>query len=397
MIELEEFRALLTPAGQAALDEAVTRQPRERDFLAHYQALQRKYPPSFARAGLEVAILRQEARDKFPFADRLYFNRQALEQASSYEVAAYRAQRFLGYSNLADLGCSVGGDTLAMAVIAPTIGIDIDPLRLAMAQANLASLGLGERAAFVLADLTSPLPLAALPTPERLGLFFDPARRSKGRRIFSVEAYHPPLSSIQNWQKRFPAIGVKLSPGVNLAELAGYSAEVEFISLRGGLKEAVMWCGSLKSCGRRATLLPGAYTLSVDSDVSVPKLPIDQPQAYIYEPDPAVLRAGLVGCLGEQLGATQMDADIAYLSSEHLIFSPFARAWAVEDWFPFGLKNLRSYLQARQVGTVIVKKRGSPLEPEELIRLLRLRGDAQRTIFLTHLRGKAIVLITQEV
>jgi hypothetical protein len=92
-----------------------------------------------------------------------------------------------------------------------------------------------------------------------------------------------------------------------------------------------------------------------------------------------------------------MDADIAYLSSERLISSPFARAWAVEDWFPFGLKKLRSYLQARQVGTVIVKKRGSPLEPEELIRHLRLRGDAQRTIFLTHLRGKAIVLITQEV
>jgi hypothetical protein len=79
-----------------------------------------------------------------------------------------------------------------------------------------------------------------------------------------------------------------------------------------------------------------------------------------------------------------------------LIATPFARAWAVEAWFPFSLKKLRSYLRARQVGKVIVKKRGSPLEPEELIHLLRLSGDAERTIFLTHLKGRAIVLITEK-
>jgi hypothetical protein len=113
----------------------------------------------------------------------------------------------------------------------------------------------------------------------------------------------------------------------------------------------------------------------------------------IYEPDPAILRAGLVQQLGVQLGAAQLDADIAYLTADVYCPSPFARAWAVETWMPFGLKNLRAALRQRQVGEVVVKKRGSPMQPEDLIRDLRLKGDQQRVLFLTHLRGRPIVII----
>jgi hypothetical protein len=69
--------------------------------------------------------------------------------------------------------------------------------------------------------------------------------------------------------------------------------------------------------------------------------------------------------------------------------------WAVEDWFPFQLKRLRSTLRERGIGQVVVKKRGSPLQPETLIRDLRLTGDQKRVIFLTHLRGRPIVVICQ--
>jgi hypothetical protein len=189
-------------------------------------------------------------------------------------------------------------------------------------------------------------------------------------------------------------MGVKISPGVKLDELAGYEAEVEFISLDGELKEAVLWFGPLKTAHRRATLLPGPYTLTAAPDSL---LPIREPQAFLYEPDPAILRAGLVTTLGAQLNAAQLDPDIAYLTSEKLQTTPFARAWAVEDWFPFQLKRLRAYLRERNIGNVTVKKRGSPLVPEALIRDLKLSGENECTIFLTHLRGKAIVVIAQKV
>ena len=130
--------------------------------------------------------------------------------------------------------------------------------------------------------------------------------------------------------------------------------------------------------------------------VKLPDQPVErisEPQAYLYEPDPSILRAGMVTNLGEQLDAFQLDVDIAYLTSGKLTPTPFARAWAVEDWFPFGLKRLRAYLRQRRVGQVVVKKRGSPLQPEALIHDLRLAGDQERVVFLTHLRGRPIVII----
>jgi hypothetical protein len=120
---------------------------------------------------------------------------------------------------------------------------------------------------------------------------------------------------------------------------------------------------------------------------------LGEPLEYLYEPDPAIIRAGLVAELGGQLGASQLDPDIAYLSAEQVTQSPFARVWKVENWFPFSLKRLREYLRERKVGQITVKKRGSPLQPEDLIRMLRLSGDEQRVVFLTHLIGAPIVIV----
>jgi SAM-dependent methyltransferase len=386
-MELAAFRHLQTPAGQEALAAARARAPREVDFLSDFTQLARRFPPEIARAALEVAILQAEARRKFPDGGPTYFTREALEQASSRAVAAYRAERYRGLGRVADLGCSVGGDLLELARVAPAFGLDRDSLRLALAAANLTAAGLtGD---LLRADLNAPLPFA--PSAE-LGLFFDPARRVDGRRLHSVERYQPPLSRVREWLPRFPALGVKLSPGVDLAELADYPAEVEFISLRGELKEAVLWFGPLRRGTRRATLLPGPHSLTPDDHL--PPLPLAEPGAYLWEPDAAVLRAGLVKELGHQLGAAQLDADIAYLSGDQLQETPFAQAYPITAWFPFQLKRLRAALRERSIGQVVVKKRGSPLQPEALMRELRLSGPNQATVFLTHLRGRPIVLLS---
>lgn len=394
------FRELLSPSGQLVLRAAVDLEPREVDFLRHFQNLSRSFPRELARAALEIAILRQEAKDKFPLAGKMYFTRSALEQATPFEVSAYRSERYRGFNPLVDLACSVGGDTIALASVAPTIGMDLDPLRLAMARANMRALDQDDRVTLLQVDLKAPLPLASHPSDQ--ALFFDPSRRTRGRRVFSVDDYTPPLSVVNSWLPRFTALGVKISPGVKLEQIRDYDAEIEFISLEGDLKEAALWFGPLKSVSRRATVLPGPYTLTPLAKVAEGRwsgseteqiIPISEPRNFLYEPDPAVIRAGLVEDLGVELQASQLDADIAYLTSENLTPTPFARAWAVNDWFPFQLKRLRAYLRARNVGEVVVKKRGSPIQPEDLIRDLRLEGDQQRVVFLTHLEGRPIVII----
>jgi hypothetical protein len=100
-----------------------------------------------------------------------------------------------------------------------------------------------------------------------------------------------------------------------------------------------------------------------------------------------------VTTLAAQLGAHQLDPDIAYLTSDRLTPTPFARAFVLEAAMPFSQKRLREKLRAMNVGNVTVKKRGSPLDPETFARSLKLKGDEERIVFLTHVNGKPWMLI----
>lgn len=381
------FETLLSPIGQAALAAAAELGPTEELFLPALARLQKDYPADLAKAALETTIWRARAKTKFSRAGQMYFTREALEQASSEAMSAYRSARYAPFASAGDLACGVGGDAIGLAgrsAAGLTTLVDFDPLRLALARANLAAYGREAQARFVCADLTT----APLPSAE--ALWFDPARREQGRRAFSVQAYHPPLSIVKNWLAHVPALGVKISPGVDLAELAGYDSEVEFISENGELKECALWFGPLKTAPRRATLLPGPHTLLASPEAAAS---ISAPQAYLYEPDPAILRAGLVTTLAQQLDAHQLDPSIAYLTSDTLMPTPFAKAFVIEEAMPFQLKRLRARLRALRVGEVTVKKRGSPLEPEALIRQLKPSGPERRIVFLTHVSGKPYALI----
>jgi SAM-dependent methyltransferase len=386
-MDLASFKQLFSATGEKALADAQALEPHEKDYLRNLQVLEKKYPRQLAQAALETAILRVEGRRKFPHADSLYFTREALEQASPNPVSEYRSERFQQFEYLLDLGCSIGSDSIHMAHFAPTTGIDLDTLRLAMAQANAHVLNCAQLH-FVQADLNAGIPYKL---SARVGIFFDPARRKQGKRTFTTHQYSPPLEILNAWLPDFPAFGVKISPGVNKSELTSYEAELEFISLKGELKEAVLWFGPLKTAYRRATVLPGPHSLIVDDPLQ--RLPVAEPGDYLYEPDPAVIRAGLVAKLGSQLDAWQLDTDIAYLSSNQMVETPFARAWQVEDWLQFNLKQLRQYLRTRGIGKIVVKKRGSPLKPDELIHRLKLKGDGKRVVVLTHLDGKPIVVV----
>ncbi len=396
MFDKEEYQALLTSQGEAVLADAAALIPREETYLPHLQVLRRRWPEHLARPALEIAILRRQAAEsgKFFPAENLFFTRQALEQASSWRVAEYRAQRYRDLHYAIDLGCSIGGDLLALAKHISVLGIDLDPLRIWMAARNAASMRLSDRVHLALADLTHPLPFRNSGGRE-IGLFFDPARRDdNGRRFNDPEQYRPPLHFIQDWLQHFPAMGVKLSPAVPLDALDAYfhrNAELEFISVDGELKEGVLWFNAFATVRHRATLLPAGITLT--GERNSPVLPLSSPQAYLYEPDPAVMRAGLVNILGWQIGAVQLDPDIAFLTTRELQHTALARVWQICDWMPFQLKRLRTYLRQHNIGRVTIKKRGSPLDPLQLEHALRLKGEEERVLVLSHLQGKPVVII----
>lgn len=388
---LEELYFLLSPVGERLLREtAVT--PITPDNHLHI-ASQLRQQTDYAQAVLETVLLRQQAAVKFSRAGQMFFTRPALEQASAEVVAVYHAGRFAvaGARHVADLGCGIGGDALALAAHAEVTGVDWDGVRVAMAQENVRVYGHGDRFHPLQADLLelTPLPVDAL--------FFDPARRDeRGRRFRAVADYQPPLHWIHRWRTWVGETAVKVSPAIAYEDIPD-DAEVEFISVQGEMKDGMLWFGGLRSgAQRQATLLPGGHTLTTAVLPTEP-VPLSTPRAYLYEPDKAVIRAHLVEALAAQLQAVKIDTDIAYLTADTRQETPFARCFAVEDVLPFQLKRLRHYLRERGIGQVTIKKRGSALEPEQLRRQLRLQGDAHRVLFLTFVRGETAVIVGQAI
>jgi hypothetical protein len=211
------------------------------------------------------------------------------------------------------------------------------------------------------------------------------------RRVFRLADLEPPIGAVLALLERVPDVALKATPGVDYAEVPS-QATVEFISEKGTLKEALLRFGALRGPARVATLLPGAHRL--DSDAPEGAALVREPGAVLYEPDAAVLRATLVRALAVQLGAAQLDADIAYLTGDVRVPTPFARAWRVRRHGPFNLKQLNRWLREEGAGDVIVKKRGSAIDPDEFRKRLKtVPGGPVLTVFLTQVRGKPWMVV----
>ncbi len=391
--ELESFHFLLSATGQRILRRLAQNPITDANHLAIASRLRQELGQQETHAVLETALLRQRAVAKFSRAEDMYFTRPALEQASAQPVAHYRAQRMAraAYQSVADLGCGIGGDALALAQHCFVVGIDYDLRRLAMARENVRAYGRADRFQPLLADLTR------LPALRVDAFFADPARRdARGKRAFAPDDYAPPLGPLlDRWLPNVHHGAVKVSPGIDYAHVPA-NAGLEFVSLDGDVKEGILWFGNLRDGSeRRATLLPGVHTLS-DLDDSGDTVPVGKPARFLYEPDGAVIRAHLVEILAQKLGAYKIDDDIAYLTAAEPTVTPFARCFAIEATMPFHLKKLRARLRDMGVGRVTVKKRGSPLSPEELQRRLDLSGERDVILFLTHVQGEPYVLIGGE-
>jgi ribosomal protein L23 len=118
---------------------------------------------------------------------------------------------------------------------------------------------------------------------------------------------------------------------------------------------------------------------------------------YLYEPDGAVIRAGLVGAVARAVRGRLVDRSIAYVTADHLTATKLATAYAVDEVFGFQLKSLRTWLRDHKVGRLTIKKRGTAVEPEQLRKQLRLSGDNEATIVLTRVDGRQSVLVVRPV
>ncbi len=385
---LETLQQLLTPVGASALADAAQLQPTDVSYPAAFDRLRKRFPAELARAALDQTLLRAKAVGKFADAGRMLFTRDAYEMASGDATAAHRAKRFAPYGRVADLCCGLGADALALAAAGrDVVAIDRDPVMVSLTQANLDAAGLAGRA--TVGDALT-FDLAGIHAA-----FVDPGRRGGGRRVLGVEQCEPPLSALE---RRFPAgfpWAAKLAPGIPRDDLARYGhAEVEFVSVRGELKECVFWFGPLASAGTRATMLPSGDTLT---GVAGAYCDVGELGEYVHDPDATVSRGDLLATLAASVGGRQYDPGLAMLTSDVLTPSPFATAYRVLAALPWDAKRVTAALAEHDVGRLTILKRGANLDADDVRRALKLRGTVARELILTRYEDRLTAIVAERV
>ena len=396
---LAQLRWLRGPDGTGAVRLAGRLQDDGVDLLPGLAKLRAEVGPEHAGPAWELARLRARARPVFgDDADVLMLTADTLEQAGRPELAARRAARLLagGAASVADLGCAAGTDTVALARAGATVvAVDRDPVARALTAANVATLGLADRVQVLAADVVDLVDTAR--DGEVAGCaaaVLDPARRAGGRRQLDPDRWSPPWSTVTALLDRVPATVVKVAPGLDHDRVPD-GIEAEWVSVGGSIVEALLWGPGVSRTWRRATLVRGGVVLELTAGADPGPAPVGPVRGWLHEPDPALIRSSLMSLVAADLGATLVDPTIAYLTSDAPADSPWVSSYRVAEVLPFNLKKLKALLRARGIGRVVVKKRGSPIEPETLARQLKGPGTGSAVVVVTRVAGAPTVLVCE--
>jgi SAM-dependent methyltransferase len=394
---VRQLRSLATPAGTAALARAAELLAARTDAVAALSRLRSEVGVELAGPAWGIARQRERARAAFGAdADRLLFTGDTLEQAGRPVLADRRAHRLLagGARSVADLGCAAGTDTMALARAgARVVAVDRDPVARELTRLNTTALGL---TGVQVTDADVVDLVAAADGGQVAGCdaaVLDPARRAGGRRLLDPDRWSPPWSTVLTMLDRVPTCVVKVAPGLDHDRVPD-GVEAEWVSVGGSIVEALLWGRAPSATWRRATVVDregGVHELTAGIDPGT--APVDRVRGWLHEPDPAVIRSGLVALAAEELDATLVDATIAYLTGDAPAHSPWVTSYPVTDVLPFNLKRLKALLRTRGVGRVTVKKRGSAIEPETLARQLRGPGEGTAVVVVTRVAGAPTVLV----
>lgn len=384
-MQRSELFQLFTPEALALLG-SIGDLDAKADVVKLVSALRAEgYAPGLVAAVLTQAKLRRRARKKFgDFTDGMLFTEDGLEQASRLQAAALHAGRFrgAGIKQVADLGCGLGAESMAMGAIELNVrAFEIDEITAALAVFNL---GAFDNVEVEQADITT------LDLSKFEALFFDPARREldgKGERAarkFDPSQFSPNFDWVLEQARTKPS-GIKLGPG-HPHEAIAQDAEAQWLSIDGDLVELALWFGEVKrpKVARAATVVnsTGRHEIVSDTFESEPA-EVGAIKNFIYEPDNAVVRSHLIADLARQVDATLISKEIAYLTSDSEIDSPMMRGFRVIDEMAFDRKKLKAYLRDRNIGTLEIKKRGVDVVPEQLRKELNLKGEIAATLILT--------------
>jgi len=312
--------------------------------------------------------LRKRARAKFALADQMLFDRDGLEMSTHEGLAEYHAALFPTGARVLDLTAGIGADLIALGRHGDAAGCEIDSERAGMAIHNLKVHGV--EAEVRVGDYRAAMDLE----PESTCFYVDPSRRESGRRTIDPAEFSPNPLELKSRFDTCSIGALKLSPMLPDGFLESLGGRLEFLSYGGECREALVVLGTESEPGRFAVLVERKVKIEAeDHYISTAETPL----AYLYEADPAAVRAHCLATLAHEFRLEHLADSNGYLVGGHSVDSPWMVRYRVVNSGRGDLKQIRRSLEQLGASTPILKQKGAGLELQKLHKSLKSTGDQE--------------------
>ena len=354
--------------------------------------LREKYSPELVRSAFRLLDVRRKAEGILPNAEQLWLTNVGLEQSTALDVARHKAKRFPADVEVYDLCSGVGVDTDVLLKRGPVVSVDINPAMVIRNKWNSAVWN-GQQSANLAVKVAD---VKSLDLSGRI-VHLDPDRRDgHDRPTKRLEQYQPDLGWMQQLVKTAAGGAIKLSPASNFMQKFP-GCEIELVSLNGECKEATVWFGELAGDRSfRATVLPAGESVTGDPlDAYCPLA--EAPMQYLFDPNPAVVRSGLLDQIGEMHSLQRLDKADEYLTADEIPQTDLVTAFRVEATLGNNPKELKKHLRNSPGSSYEIKCRHLKVDANELQRKLPKGDGPVKTVFFLRVNGKARVVVSERI
>lgn len=378
----------LHPAVQDLLERYKSSPP---DALTLAQNLRTHFDPAASQQIGAWLQLQPKAQQKFGPRQWWLCDAFAYEQSTGAELSQWKTQLWPAGINLADLCCGMGGDSMFLPANIRVLGVDLDPRRVAMFVHNTA--GRAGNSAGILGDALSEAWRADY-------LQIDPARRvhqAQNQRKILLE---PSWEQVTRLFDRVAGAMVKLPPAFPL-EMLPPTASVLYLGQRNDCLETLVLWGEfpwVQNLGLGPVV--GAVNVTDGQFYAQPRsavvnLPVQPVQKWIYEPLPTMVRSHLFTNLAQKLDLSLIDEQIAYLTADFKVESPWFRAFEVLEQGSQNRKGIQQWIYAHNIGKLTIKKRGVDMDIDQELKKFKLKGDNNGILFYTRAQEKRLAILTK--
>lgn len=353
------------------------------------------------RAIAEQIELRKKAIRKFPeLSDKdIIYEKKSFEQSSS-EITAKFKHGLISGGKIIDLTGGMGIDAFYLAENFKEYHYcDIDNLTCKIFGYNLGIIGNSGNIEIHNADSIEKL--KEFPGKYFDWIYVDPDRRAGGKRSVDLNYCSPDLpGNVDLFRAKSKKMMVKLSPAFDLTEAKRLFADLSqyiVVSVENECKEVLLiidYEHPENDILITAAVLNGDEVKLIKSyQKEIPGRNVSAVMKYFFEPDPAIIKAGLTQSLAGQLKLSFVNNEVDFLTGETLQEDFSGRSFIIKTVLEFKPETVKKYLKENGIIKANIAKRAFPITVDEFRNKFKLKEGGEDYLFLTKNNRNELVIV----